>query len=235
VRRPRGRRGAAALATAGALALAAGGVVLTAGVAQAAAGELVGRLALVEGRKAATGAEAAVVWFVPDARRPPPPPATFVMETHRKRFEPRVLVVPVGSSVRFPNRDPILHNVFSVSGGNTFDLGLLPQGDGGTARFRQAGVVRVFCNVHHRMVGYVVVVDTPFHASPDAAGRFRLAGLPPGPGELVVWHERAEPSSRRVDPAAGPVSLSLELTRPQVPPHLNKLGRPYERNRRDRY
>jgi hypothetical protein len=80
-----------------------------------------------------------------------------------------------------------------------------------------------------------VVVDTPFHTSPDATGRFRLAGLPPGPGELVVWHERAEPLSRRVDPAAGPLAVSLPLTRPLVPPHLNKLGRPYERNRRDRY
>jgi plastocyanin len=235
VRRRRGGRQTAALAAAGALALAAGGLVLTAGIARAAASDLVGRLSLVEGRKAVAGAEAAVVWFVPDERRPPPPPASFVMETHRKRFEPRVLVVPAGSSVRFPNRDPILHNVFSVSGGNTFDLGLVPRGEGGTVRFRQAGVVRVFCNVHHRMVGYVVVLDTPFHAAPDAAGRFRLAGLPAGPGQLVVWHERAEPLARRIDPAAGPLALTLELTRPLVPPHMNKLGRPYERSRRDRY
>lgn len=210
-------------------------VVCLAAALPAAAAELSGRVSLVEGRKAAAGADAAVVWFVPDRRPPPPAAGRFVMQTRNKRFEPRVLVVPVGSSVRFPNLDPILHNVFSVSGGNTFDLGLVPQGEGGTARFRQAGVVRVFCNVHHRMVGYVVVLDTPFHAAPDAGGRFRLAGLPPGPGQLVVWHERAEPLVRRIDPAAGPLSLSLELTRPLVPPHMNKLGRPYERSRRDRY
>lgn len=230
MRHPLRRRRAAGLA-----AMTCGALAAAAGAASAAGAELAGTLSLVEGRKPVADNSGAVVWFVPDARRPPPPPASFVMETHRKRFEPRVLVVPAGSSVRFPNRDPILHNVFSVSGGNTFDLGLLPEGEGGTVRFREAGVVRVFCNVHHRMVGYVVVVDTPFHASPDAAGRFRLAGLPPGPGELVVWHERAEPLVRRVDPSDGPLALSLALTRPLVPPHLNKLGRPYERNRRDRY
>ena len=219
-------------------ALLALAVALTVGAAvtgAAGAAELAGRLTLVEGRKAAAGVEGAVVWFVPDRRPPPPAAGSFTMETRRKQFEPRVLVVPSGSTVRFPNRDPILHNVFSVSGGNAFDLGLVAEGEGGAARFREPGVVRVFCNVHHRMVGYVVVLDTPFHAAPDAAGRFRLAGLPPGPGELVVWHERAEPLVRRLDPAAGPVTLTLELTRPLVPPHMNKLGRPYERNRRDRY
>jgi plastocyanin len=200
-----------------------------------AAAELSGRVTLVEGRKAAAGADAAVIWFVPDARRSPPAAGRFVMQTRNKRFEPRVLVVPVGSTVRFPNLDPILHNVFSVSGDNSFDLGLLGKGEGGATRFGEAGVVRVFCNVHQRMAAYVVVVDTPFHVSPDAAGRFRLTGLPAGPGQLVVWHERAEPVVRRVDPAAGPLSLTLELTRPLVPLHNNKFGRPYERNRRNRY
>lgn len=215
--------------------LMAGALAAAAVAAPAAGAELAGTLSLVEGRKPVADRSGAVVWFVPDARRPPPPAGRFTMTTERKRFEPRVLVVPVGSTVRFPNRDPILHNVFSVSGGNAFDLGLVPRGEGGEARFGEAGVVRVFCNVHHRMVGYVVALDTPFHAVPDAAGRFRLTGLPPGPGRLVVWHERAEPLTRRVDPAAGPVSLILELTRPLVPPHTNKFGRPYERSRRDRY
>jgi plastocyanin len=234
----RRRRAVVLAALAGAAALAAaglgGGALAPVSEAQA-GGQLVGRLALIEGRKSVAGAEGAVVWFVPDARGAPPAAGRFTMETRRKQFDPRVLVVPTGSTVRFPNRDPILHNVFSVSGGNAFDLGLVPEGDGGAVRFREPGVVRVFCNVHHRMVGYVVVLDTPFHATPDASGRFRLAGLPDGPGELVVWHERAEPLVRRVDPAAGPVSLALELTRPLVPPHMNKFGRPYERNRRDRY
>lgn len=219
-------------ATAAALLLALGTAAVPAGAA-----ELRGTVSVVDdkGRPVRGAAGEAVVWFVPDRAVRPAPPVEREMITRRKQFVPRVLVVPAGSSVRFPNRDPILHNVFSVSGGNTFDLGLVPRGEGGSVRFRQAGVVRVFCNVHHRMVGYVVVLDTPFHAAPDAAGRFRLAGLPAGPGQLVVWHERAEPLARRIDPAAGPLALTLELTRPLVPPHMNKLGRPYERSRRDRY
>lgn len=214
---------------------AAAVLIALAFAAPAAAAELSGRVRLVEKKRPAAGVEDAVVWFVPDRRPAAPPPGDFVMETHRKRFEPRLLVVPVGSRVRFPNRDPILHNAFSVSPGNGFDLGLAGAGDVGSVRFGAPGVVRVFCNVHHRMAGFVVVLDTPFHLAPDAGGGFLFTGLPPGPGELVVWHERAEPLRRRVDPAAGPVSLTLELTHPLVPPHFNKFGRPYERNRRDRY
>lgn len=70
-------------------------------------------------------------------------------------------MVPAGSTVRFPNQDSILHNVFSVSRANRFDLGLYRRGEGKSATFRQPGVVRVFCNVHHSMVAYVVVVETP--------------------------------------------------------------------------
>jgi plastocyanin len=202
----------------------------------AGAAELTGRLQLGEGGRPAAGADQAVVWFEPDRPVRRPAAREVEMTTARKRFEPRVLVVPVGSTVRFPNRDPILHNVFSVSGRNAFDLGLLGSGEGGEARFVEAGVVRVFCNVHHRMVGYVVVLDTPFSAVPAADGSFRIAGLPEGPGELVAWHERGEPVRRRVDIAAGTsASLRLELTRPLVPVHMNKFGRPYERSRRDRY
>jgi hypothetical protein len=158
------------------------------------------------------------------------------MITRRKRFEPRVLVVPVGSTVRFPNRDPILHNVFSVSGGNAFDLGFVGRGEGGSHEFDEAGIVRVFCNVHHGMVAYVVVMATPFHDTAGADGRFRLSGLPSGAGTLYVWHERGDVTQRRVEASAGgTVDVAVEATRPLVPPHMNKLGRPYARSRRGRY
>jgi len=204
----------------------------------AAGAELRGSLRVVDGkgRPVAESAGEAVVWFQPDRRVAPPAAGRFEMVTRRKRFDPRVLVVPVGSTVRFPNQDPILHNVFSVSGGNAFDLGFYARGDGESHRFGEAGVVRVFCNVHHTMVAYVVVMDTPFFTSPTADGSFRLAGLPAGGGTLFAWHERGEVTRRRVDPrSAGEVAVTVEATRPLVPPHLNKLGRPYARSRRGRY
>lgn len=202
------------------------------------AADLAGSVQVVDdrGRRLAGAASESVVWFVPDAGARPPRAGDYEMVTRRKRFEPRVLVVPVGSTVRFPNRDPILHNVFSVSSGNAFDLGLYSQGDGESHRFTSAGVVRVFCNVHHSMVAYVAVMPTAHYATPGADGSFRLRGLPAGPGTLWVWHERGEAESRRIDPArTGDVALSLTASRPLVPPHRNKLGRPYARSRRNRY
>ena len=155
---------------------------------------------------------------------------TFSMTTEKKEFTPRVLAVPAGTSVQFPNRDPILHNVFSISGENRFDLGLYRQGPGKSVAFKHPGLVRVFCNIHHSMVAYVRVLDTPFFTSPDAAGKFVLAGLPAGPGRLEVWHEQtADWASEIAGPHAEPLTVRLEVTKPRVPPHLNKTGRSYSK------
>lgn len=177
----------------------------------------------------------AVVYFEPaggaTARAPESP---FSMVTRKKQFTPRLLAVPRGSKVRFPNEDPILHNVFSVSPGNAFDLGLYRQGPGKEKKLDQPGVVRVFCNVHHDMVAYVLVLDTPYFVSPGADGTFVLTGIPKGPGRLTVWHEQAEPMTLDIQvPASQPVAARLEIIRPRVPPHLNKTGQSY--SKRDRY
>jgi plastocyanin len=201
-------------------------------------GRLEGRLVLLErGRPArdkSLDLRQAAVWFEPD-RKPAAAaaPVAAEMRTVKKQFSPQLLVVPVGSTVRFPNQDPILHNVFSVSAGNKFDLGLVGAGTGKSAKFGAPGIVQVFCNVHHGMFAHVVVVATPHFARPDEGGAFALESLPAGPGTLHYWHERGAPASRRVTvavPAAPPLSLELPLTLPRVPPHKNKLGRTYDRS-----
>ena len=88
--------------------------------------------------------------------------------SRNKTFEPHVEVVPLGGSVSFPNHDDIMHNVFSLSKGNKFDLGLYRKGPGKSWTFKSAGPVRVFCNVHHSMVSYVYVADSPYVTSPAA-------------------------------------------------------------------
>jgi plastocyanin len=197
--------------------------------------ELSGRLILLEkGRPAAErGLDRgrAAVWFEPARAAAAAPAIAAEMRTLKKQFTPQLLVVPVGSRVTFPNRDPILHNVFSVSGKNSFDLGLVGAGEGKSATFREAGLVRVFCNVHHGMFAHVLVVATPHYGVADARGGFALAGLPAGPGTLHFWHERAEPASRRiVVPFPGELELELPLVLPRVPPHRNKLGKAYKRS-----
>jgi plastocyanin len=204
-----------------------------------AAGFMEGRIALTSGGRPLRSEEAvdAVVYYRPDVATAPEVPAKpYEVVTERKTFIPRVLAVPVGATVRFPNRDPILHNVFSTQREASFDLGLYGKGPGASHTFTQPGVIKVYCNVHHPMVAYVLVMDTPFFVRPDAQGRFRLKGLPSGPGELFIWHERAPLWRQRLDqlPAA-PVPVTLELSRRKVPPHLNKFGQPYRRSQPGEY
>jgi len=194
--------------------------------------ELSGRIVLAEkGRPSndrSLRPENSVVVFEPERAGPRPKPVVAEMATVRKEFSPRLLVVPVGSTVRFPNQDPILHNVFSVSGQNHFDLGLLGNGPGKSATFHEAGIVRVFCNVHHAMFAYVYVVASPHYTHARPSGEFLLSDLPAGAGKLVIWHERGAPLERRVDlPAAAPLEILVDVSLPRIPPHKNKFGKSY--------
>ena len=177
-----------------------------------------------------------LVYFTP-AEQPSfeGPTEPFEIVTAGKQFVPATLGVPVGSRVRFPNRDTILHNVFSVSGRNRFDLGIYRRGQSKEHTFDHPGVVRVFCNVHHSMVAHLVVVETVHIAYAEDDGSFRLADLPSGVGTLTVWYERSEAMTREVRlPHTEPLQVTLEITKPKVPQHNDKHGRSYSR-RRDRY
>jgi plastocyanin len=208
--------------------------------------ELRGRIELVGkgGKGPAKGSDVrqAIVYFEP---APTSTPATsslrsgkpFEMVTRGKELVPRVLAVPRGGRVRFPNDDPILHNVFSVSSGNAFDLGLYKKGPGKEKAFESPGLVRVYCNVHPSMVAYILVVDTPYFATPAEDGTFVLTGLPKGGGKLTVWHEQTEPWTVSIQLPAGPapITAKIEVTRPQVPSHLDKNGKSYFASGRDGY
>lgn len=157
------------------------------------------------------------------------------MRSESKKFQPGVLVVTVGTEVNFPNVDPIFHNVFSVSGENRFDLGLYKSGASKAVTFRKAGVVKVYCNIHSGMVGFIVVVDTPLWAVSDASGAFSIPNVPPGSYTLKWWEEKAGEKSREIVVTENGPSLSLEVDARgfQAKPHLNKYGKPYEKKAGD--
>lgn len=182
--------------------------------------------------RASESAEA-VVYFRPrGGAKPTPATEPHVMVTKRKQFVPRVLPVAVGSTVRFPNEDPILHNAFSTAPDNTFDTGQYGQGPGAQHTFAQPGLVKVYCNVHHSMFGTILVLDTPHFTRPDATGRFVIPDVPADSGELVVYHDRAMPYREPLDTTSSTaepreIAVRLDLNKRKVPPHMNKFGKPY--------
>ncbi len=192
---------------------------------------LQGTIRLQAGRgQAVNAAELAnsVVLYRPQRQVPAPPPGRFSIVTRGKRFLPTTLVVPVGSTVAFPNDDEVLHNVFSDTPGNRFDLGLYGEGESADVVLGAPGVVMVFCNVHYGMYAAVVVADTPFAARVSADGGFRFDGVPAGGGRLEIWHPRAEPWQRPI--AAGDRRLEdivLVVDRPLIPQHQRIDGSSY--------
>jgi hypothetical protein len=153
----------------------------------------------------------------------------------KKAFAPRVVVVPVGGSVEFPNQDPVLHNVFSVSGENRFDLDLYKRPKSGAFTFRHPGLVRVYCNIHPQMSAFVLVRDNPFWARPGADGRFEIPDVPAGEWVLKAWHERSLEISQPVTVSADgavDVALTLDASKWKRAPHKNKFGQDYKAGER---
>jgi plastocyanin len=113
------------------------------------------------------------------------------LRQYHQQFRPKLLVVPVGSTVSFPNSDPIFHNVFSLSRAKTFDLGYYPMGQTRVVRFDEPGVVQVYCHLHPNMYAAIVVTPSRWYTRPAADGSFTLNGVPAGTYHLVAWHMRA--------------------------------------------
>jgi plastocyanin len=184
---------------------------------------------LDKGGKRATDLATAVVWLEGKGS-PAGRPVEAAINTHSKQFLPRVLAVPSGSSVAFPNHDPFDHNVFSQSVEATFDLGLFGRGQTRSARFPQAGVVRVYCNVHAAMSAYVVVVDGVHFTQQGSDGSFSFSQVSPGSYTIHVWHERGghQVLDLEVEPGrtAG-VEMRLDASGWKPQGHLNKFGKPY--------
>jgi len=131
-----------------------------------------------------------VVTAYPEGLKPGPIrfPWAASMDQRNLQFDPFVLIVPVGSEVSFPNRDPVRHHVYSFSPAKVFELKLYGREESRSVRFDRPGVVALGCNIHDNMVAFIKVVDTPFAAKTDAAGQLVLRGLPPGPVKVKVWH-----------------------------------------------
>ena len=147
-----------------------------------------------------------------------------------RQFSPRIRVVTSGSTLEYPNQDPFSHNIFSTAPGASFDLGVYGSNTSKSTTFKKAGAFPVYCNIHAKMTGYVVVVATPYYGQPTADGRWTLAGVPAGKYELHVWHERTPEIIKGVELAAGGMSgvdATLDAKGFTVAEHKNKFGQKY--------
>ncbi len=173
-----------------------------------------------------------LVWLTRTGLAAPKPVEGLKLEQKDKAFVPKLLVVPVGSTVEFPNSDAIFHNVFSVSKTNPFDLGLYKKPKSSTHTFDKPGLVEVFCNIHQDMVAYIYVMNTPYYAITTTEGAFEIPNVAPGEYIMKGWHERAPKLfEQEVEVKAESPEMSLTLTDdPELAnkKHPRKDGTPYK-------
>lgn len=178
-----------------------------------------------------------VVWLMPSdgalAHRTDGKHARLIQKD--KTFTPHVLPIETGTTVDFPNFDPIFHNAFSNFSGQLFDIGLYAPGSSRSFRFQRSGTVRIFCNIHPTMSAVILVVDTPYFAVSSRDGDFEIASVAPGEYQLKVFHERATETvldqlEHRITVGSGTLALppmEISETGYLPAPHKNKYGKDY--------
>ena len=106
------------------------------------------------------------------------------------QFHPQVLPILMGTTVDFPNRDNLFHNVFSYSSPREFDLGRYPLNDSRSVMFDKPGVVRVYCDIHSHMSATILVLQHPYFVVPDDEGNYVISNVPEGRYGIVLWYGR---------------------------------------------
>lgn len=222
----------------------AGAALLQAGVVQANA-QMTAQVSLIQADHSTrpfTDNARVVVWL---SSIDNPMPRVTGKDTHRyqmvqqnKQFVPTLLVVPVGTVVDFPNKDPWFHNVFSLYQGKRFDLGLYQAGSVHSVRFDKPGASYIFCNIHPQMSAVVLAIDSDHYGISDAAGRVSLGDVPPGRYRLHVWYQGSSQKvldalQREVTVSAGKRDLGtlrVLANAPSQVAHKNKYGQDYDRD-----
>jgi len=139
------------------------------------------------------------------ARRFTPPLVHPVLDQKDLTFHPQVLPIVVGTTVDFPNRDNLFHNVFSYSQPREFDLGRYPIGESRSVQFDETGIVRVYCDIHAQMNATILVLDNPYFVMPTDDGTYSIKDVPEGSYTIKFWYGREVVESREISVKNGEV------------------------------
>jgi plastocyanin len=136
--------------------------------------------------------EDVVVYIETVAREEKPPTDPVVMDQKKMTFVPRVLPVVKGTTVRFQNSDPVMHNVswYSSNDGSysSMNLGTWARGGANTYRFDRLGYVQLLCDIHPEMEAYIVVLQNSFFAVVRKDGSYEIKNVPPGQYTVKTWY-----------------------------------------------
>lgn len=176
-------------------------------------GDAIAQVKLIENisQRSARDASEVVLWLVrQQGASGEPAPGGSVRRHYRmlqenKTFEPKLLVVPLGGIVDFPNLDPWFHNVFSLYQGKRFDLGLYQARAEKEVVFDRPGPSFLFCNIHPQMTAVILTVNSDFFGVSDKAGRILIRRVPAGRYSMHVWYDRA--SSEFTDAPQRPIDI----------------------------
>ena len=190
--------------------------------------------ALVLGQDGKPLPNTVVVVMPEDGQLPAAKRTVEIVDQIDKEFVPYVKPVRAGSYVQFPNKDNIRHHVYSFSAPKKFELPLYSGTPSQPVLFDKPGIVKLGCNIHDWMLGYVYVTETPYFGKTGADGRVDLDQLPPGPYLARVWHPLMEGSETAtikhidlVDTNASSIEWKLKLKpefRPRRTPLPNEPG-----------
>jgi len=170
----------------------------------------------VSGKVSGVTGESVVYVEAPGGKTFPASTDKPVMDQKGLMFTPHIMAIQQGTTVEFLNSDKVAHNVFWISvGGNKklgHNLGTWPQGEKRAFKFDNPGAIPLLCNVHPEMAGYIVVSPTPYFATTDKSGNYKIENVPDGSYTVTAWHEGAKNSSKPVT-VSGDSKADFTLTK----------------------
>ena len=132
-------------------------------------------------------------------------------------FLPRTTIIVQGTTVDFLNHDNVAHNVYwpSINGDKRFrhSMTIVSPNQQKSFEFDNLGAAELLCNIHPEMIGYIVVVPTPYFALTAHDGTFSIKDLPPGTYTLKTWSEDGKPSAQKITTGDGATNADITVTK----------------------